>query len=94
LTEADDLVFPAIVFWEVSLLMRKGRIELPVAARRRRHVHVVAHEQFRTVPLLLPARFADQVSSVAMRASTSATRASGARSKRFAPRTRQSRLLI
>lgn len=30
LTEADDLVFPAIVFWEASLLIRKGRIELPV----------------------------------------------------------------
>jgi PIN domain nuclease of toxin-antitoxin system len=32
LDEADELVIPAIVFWETSLLVRKRRIELPVSA--------------------------------------------------------------
>lgn len=31
LAAADELVFPSIVFWETSLLIRKGRIALPIS---------------------------------------------------------------
>lgn len=30
LNEADELLFPAIVFWETSLLLRKRRLDLPI----------------------------------------------------------------
>lgn len=31
LDEAERLLFPGIVFWEAALLVRKGRLELPVS---------------------------------------------------------------
>jgi len=30
LDEAEELLLPGIIFWEAALLVRKGRIELPV----------------------------------------------------------------